>query len=301
MKNIYTWSFLFLLMILFQSCRQDPKNEKTTTVDITSITADEGNLNISFLLDLSDRIDPVKHPMPSMEFYKRDSEYIKSVVEAFDIHLRAKKVRKMDDKIQLFFDPEPLNQEINTISSALKFHVNKDSASKSLLRGIVKAYTTQPEHIYKLAIKDDKYVGSNTWKFFKNKAKQYCVEARHRNILVILTDGYIYHENAKQKEKNLTTYLTPQDIRRSGLTTKNWKQTLEKKGFGFIPIVEDLSTLEILVLGINPDKKNPYEEDVIKAYWKNWFKAMNVKRFQLLNADLPSDMDRVIRDFILDR
>ncbi|MFV8328332.1 hypothetical protein [Flavobacterium sp. ZS1P14] len=66
----------------------------------------------------------------------------------------------------------------------------------------------------------------------------------------------------------------------------------------FLKANNDLSNLEILVLGINPNPKNPYEEDVIKAYWTNWFKAMKVKRFEIRNADLPSDMDKVIKDFI---
>ena len=72
------------------------------------------------------------------------------------------------------------------------------------------------------------------------------------------------------------------------------------KNFGFIPATKDLSNLEILVLGINPDKKNPYEDDVIKTYWEKWFIDMKVKRFEIKNADLPSNMEKVIRNFILE-
>ena len=39
------------------------------------------NLNISVLLDLSDRIDTIKYSNPSMEFYQRDLGYLKSVAK----------------------------------------------------------------------------------------------------------------------------------------------------------------------------------------------------------------------------
>jgi len=83
------------------------------------------NLNISILLDLSDRISPKKYPNKSMEFYLRDVGYINSVAEAFTNHVRAKKVRKVNDKMQLFFDPAPLNPEINALSKELKISVDQ--------------------------------------------------------------------------------------------------------------------------------------------------------------------------------
>jgi len=45
--------------------------------------------------------------------------------------------------------------------------------------------------------------------------------------------------------------------------------------------------------------KTPYEEDVIRAYWSKWLKEMKVKDFEIKQADLPSNMDKIIREFIL--
>jgi hypothetical protein len=115
---------------------------------------------------------------------------------------------------------------------------------------------------------------------------------------VILTDGYIYFKNSKIKEENLSTYLTPEMIRASNLNKQNWSEIMTNQKFGFIPANKDLSEIEILVLGINPDKKNPYEEDVIKAYWSKWFDEMKVKRYDIRNTDLPSNMDKIIKDFL---
>ncbi|WP_191861050.1 hypothetical protein [Hanstruepera ponticola] len=292
---------LGLLIIVSMSCANDNKQENVTKNSESKIVKEKyiENLNISLLLDLSDRINPEKYPNESMEYFMRDVAYIRSVSEAFDLHLRTKKVREMNDRIQLYFDPEPNNQNINTISKNLKYHVDRNNVSLELLDEVKSSYAEKPLEIYNLAIKDNEYIGSDTWRFFKTKVNDYCIESGFRNILVILTDGYIYHKDSKIKESNLTTYLTPQDIRRWKLDSDTWLNKINEEKFGFIPATENLAELEILVLGINPDKKNPYEEEIINKYWKDWFNSMGVKRYEIKTAELPSNMDELIKDFIL--
>ena len=201
--------------------------------------------------------------------------------------------------IQMYFDPAPLNPDINTISKDLKFELTKENVSNELLTKIEKSYKNDPLKLYQLAIKDDNYVGSDTWKFFQSRINDFCIEDDHRNILVILTDGYIYYENSLMKEDNRTSYLTPKIIADNKLNTPNWNTKLQKKKLGFIKANDDLSSLEILVLGINPNANNPYEDKVIKAYWAKWFNEMKVKRHEIRTAELPSDMDKIIKDFVL--
>ncbi len=300
MRNI---SITLLMLCFLLSCTKEKEeaqnnleNRKNPTISKKKKT---GDLNISFLLDLSDRIDPEKYPNETMEFYMRDAAYMQSVSEAFDAHLRTKKVRQMNDKMQVFFDPAPKNQNINSISNDLKYEVYRNTASLELLEEIKTTYATKPLEIYKLAIDDSKYVGSDTWKFFKNKVKDYCIDDAYRNILVVITDGYIYHKDSKIKDGNKTTYLTPQTIRSFGLNKSEWKDIMLEDEYGFIPATTDLENLEVLVLGINPDPKNPYEGDIIRAYWSEWLEAMGVKRYSIKNADLPSNMDGIIKEFIL--
>lgn len=302
MKNLYIQCIVFLAVLSIFSCKEDKEeNEKTPGPANTSVIkkAGDANLNISFLLDLSDRIDPKKYPNKSMEFYERDVAYIKSVSEAFDTHMRNKKVRQMNDQIQVFFDPEPQNNNVNAISKNLKFLINRQNASLELLDEIKNTYASKPLEIYELAINDNNFIGSDTWRFFKDKVKDYSIEEDHRNILVIFTDGYIYHENTKMKEGNKTSYITPQVIRNYGLNTKAWQEKMEKNEYGYIPATTNLQNLEVLVLGINPDPKNPYEKEVIMKYWTDWFEAMEVGRYEIKTADLPSDLDKIIKTFIL--
>lgn len=292
--NIKLTIILFFTTFAF-SCKNEEKeadNNVTKTKDISE------NLNISLLLDLSDRISPTKYPNPTMEYYLRDVGYINSVSEAFTEHVRSKKVIRAHDKIQLFFDPTPLNPEINKISKDLKIEINKGNVSKERISNIKTIYANNPLEIYKLAIKDENYIGSDIWRFFKTKINDYCLEKEYRNILVILTDGYIYYKDTQMREGNLTTYLTPELVKISNLNSFDWNKKMMGQKFGFLKANNNLSKLEILVLGINPNQKNPYEEDVIKAYWTNWFQSMKVKRFEIRNADLPSNMDKIIKDFI---
>ena len=296
MKNTLLKMVMSLLLILFFSCKEKPKNEEKEVVTKNPIAE---NYNISILLDLSDRISLKKNPNATMEYYQRDLGYIKSVSEAFTEHLKSKRIRQIDDKMQLFFNPEPQDPEINSISEKLKISIDKNNASKELLNSLNSNYASQTSKIYESAIKDDNFIGSDIWNFFDTKVKDQCVEDKYRNILIVLTDGYMFHENTVVTEGQRTSYITPELIRKNGLNTQNWKKKIDEQDFGFIKIEGDLSNLEVLVLGINPDKKNPYEEKVIKSYWSKWFAEMNIKHFEIKNADLPSNMEKIIQDFIL--
>tara|TARA_R110001592_G_scaffold20205_1_gene82306 strand:+ start:1916 stop:2818 length:903 start_codon:yes stop_codon:yes gene_type:complete len=292
---------LLISFLLVFSCKSEPKNEVDTVVNENSLikVKNNENLNISILLDLSDRIDTLKYPNNAMQYYKRDVGYLKSIASAFSYKTSYKKSRKLNDKIQMYFDPEPSNPQINSLSNSLKVHINRDNGTKDFIDNVPDFYEKNSLKIYELALKDNNFIGSDIWGFFKNKVEDFCIEKESRNILILLTDGYIYHKDSKRNEENLSSYVTPQTIRANDLINSNWKTKIEEGNFGFIPINTDLSNLEVLVLGINPSKKNQYDDEVIKKYWSDWFSKMNVKKFELKNSNLPSNMDKIINDFIV--
>jgi len=295
MKNILKTFALFLFVSAF-SCKQDSDKEEKEVLPKSPIVE---NYNISILLDLSDRISLEKNPNPTMEYYQRDLGYIKSVSEAFTQHLKSKRIRQINDKMQLFFNPEPKDPEINSISQKLRIAIDKNNASKDLLNSINSNYALQTSKIYGSAIKDNNFIGSDIWGFFDTKVKDQCIENGDRNILIILTDGYMFYDGTVMTEGNRTTYITSKLIQKNNLNTKDWEKKLQDQDFGFIKASEDLSNLEVLVLGINPSHNNPYEEKVIKAYWTKWFTEMKIKHFEIKNADLPSNMEKIIKDFII--
>lgn len=299
--NIRTFTTILILAtaVIFTGCSSENKQEKTGEISAGTVSpSKKTNLNISILLDLSDRISPEKYANPSMEFYKRDLGYIESIVKGFEKHLESKPIRQDDDQIQVYFEPEPLNPEINNLAKRLKLSFTRDNTSKNAIEKLSSQYISVSTEIYNLAIKDKKYVGSDIWGFFKNKVPDYCIKPKHRNILFILTDGYMFHQDSKFMEGSKSSFLTPKLVNALKLNTSNFKNLIKTNGYGYVKANDYLDNLEVFVLGINPAKGNPFEGDVIYEYWANWFKEMKVKNAVIKQTDLPSNIDNLIQNYI---
>lgn len=304
----YCGSILFLISVLIlsncgkekeASIGKDIKNDSSITQfsDCPEYISKgkEKNLNISILLDLSDRIE-------NPRIKKKDSAYLSSLAKIFVNHVKSKKLILLEDKMQLFFNPEPSDTKINDIAEKLRIGFTKET-SKDNLEVALKLYSEYPSQLYTLAQNDAKankgYPGSDIWRFFKDNVKDYCIDNCHRNILVILTDGYMFYSGTVMKEKNKTSYLTPKSLKALSLNKGNWKTKIKEKQLGFIHANNDLNDLEVLVIGITShNDENPYAKDIIEAYWSEWFEAMNVKQYKIKNAGLPSNIEKVISDFI---
>ena len=150
--------------------------------------------------------------------------------------------------------------------------------------------------LYHLTIKNKNYPGSDIAGFFEDKVSDF-VDKNRRNILVILTDGYVYHKDNTVKKRYKTSWLTPQLIKKFRLNKPNWEETYEKKGMGFMVKTKGLVRLEVLVLGINAHTNKRLERKVLERYWEDWLKAMGVKKFKLKATDLPANLEDTIERF----
>ena len=258
----------------------------------------QDNLNVSILLDLSNRIET-----PNQQ--ANDSAYISSLANVFNTHVKNKKLGLLYDKMQVFFDPIPLDQRINKSAESLKIFYVKGVSKSVWMPRTTSLYDSVPSQMYDLVregAKKNKYPGSDIWRFFKDHVQDYAIEDCRRNVLVILTDGYMYYDKTVMKDKNRTSYLTPKSLRGLQLNTSSWKEDIEKRNLGFISATEGLDDLEVLVIGITAQNdENPYTPDIIKAYWSRWFEEMGVKNYKIKNADIPTNMEKVISDFILNK
>jgi hypothetical protein len=301
-----------LFSFLFTSCGEDPKEEKELLQENATLKTAEikecppyifknktNNLNISILLDLSDRIEEPK----SIE---KDLAYLGSLSKAFINHIKTKKLVLLEDRIQLFFNPEPSSSTINEIAENLKISFTKNTPME-FIEETQTLYQNEPLKLYEFAKKDSEgikgnYPGSDIWRFFKDNVKDYSIDNCHRNILVILTDGYMYYNKTEMKEEGRTSYLTPKSLSKLNLKKSNWEEEMQKQDLGFIPATKDLYDLEVLVIGINSlNNDNPYAQDIIKKYWSDWFEEMGIikENYKIKNAVIPSNMDKIIKDFIL--
>ena len=298
-------------MVVFNACSSDKKSKSQAQssndklkIENSAIVSEcesyllkrkDDNLNISILLDLSDRID-----LPRQQ--AKDSSYVLSLAKEFNNHISKKKLGLLYDKIEVFFEPAPVNPKINELADDLKVSYVKGVSKAKWMPKTIESYETLPSQIYKQARSSSKkegYPGSDTWGFFKNHVKDYCIEECRRNILVILTDGYLYHEANLRKEGNQTSYLTPQLLAQLKLNKPQWQEEIQNRNLGFIPATDGLEDLEVLVIGIqSQNAKHPYAQEIIETYWQTWLTKMEVKKYKIKSADLPSHMEKVIADFI---
>lgn len=286
-----------LLSSLFISCKgEEDYTDKEITKKIVSHTTQihmNDSLNISILLDLSDRIST-----PHQK--ENDLLHLSNIATIFKNHVQNKKTILLEDHLQVFFEPNPSPGKTNTIATELKFDITKNTINT--IEEIEKNYTEFPIQLYQYAIENsDTKKGADIWRFFKDKVVDYCIEKEHRNILIILTDGYLYHKGSNIKKGKRTTHINQSSLNTLALNKPSWKATVEKNNMGILWEEKDrLEDLEVLVLGIDKhEHKNPYAEDIIKYYWSQWFKEMGIKKYKIKSVDIPTSLKKVIQDFII--
>ena len=139
------------------------------------------------------------------------------------------------------------------------------------------------------------------WRFFKDDVDM-CIEKseNYRNILVIVTDGYIYHQNTIQNTGNRFSYISPTLFDKFKLrNNSNWETEIKNSDFGLLANRSDLQNLEVLVLEVSAySEKFKSDEDVIKHILASWFKEMGVNRSSIYYSDLPVYTQKRIEDFM---
>lgn len=258
------------------------------------------NFNISFLLDLSDRINPSLNPKQS----ERDQEVIMAVEEYFKKHVSNKSARALKDKMRVIFHPRPESENISQFAEALSINFDENNVDKEkMYNDLNSIYKKNIDNIYKAATNREEYEGSDIWRFMKDDVRQKTIinKPNYRNILVILTDGYMYWPYDKRNNKNKYNYITGRYKHFNQFRNPNTNllyTKFEEEDFGFIPVQDSLQNLEILVVGVNSPKNYPEDLDIIKKYWGKWFDEMNVKGYLILKADLPNDTKQAVNTFL---
>ena len=296
-----------IIAFSFFSCASGSSKKETTTSSVKAVKTNK-QLNITILLDLSDRIEPTKYPT-NPEHFERDIEIVNYFTELFKQDMEIKGAFNAKGKLKVIFSPRPKDGEINQIASELSIDLSRaknTKEKKEIFDNVSSKFKENLEKIYSKTIETKKYLGSDTWRFFKNDVLDYCIEEdeNYRNILVLITDGYIYHIDSKSLKDQRSQFLTPAFI----YSQKNnligdfnvVKERIEKYDYGYMTTRSDLNNLDILVLEINPTPNRKNDEDVIKEYFRKWFTEMNVNSFELYNSDLPEYTKKRIERFVVE-
>lgn len=287
-KNRFLTIFSSLIILIFlgvmiTECGGGKTVEKSEEKAEAKVKAKQIKpLNISVFLDLSDRLKRDLTPSQT----ERDSLIINNLMDLFiDDCIRNGKIINSKNHFQIFFHPAPEIREIATLSSGLNIDLSREkmACKKAKLKAMKDIFTKNISQIYQSTLTEEKWIGSDIWGFISNKkVDSQCIREGYRNILVILTDGYLYYGPNKVKDGNSYNYILP--------------ATLTDTGSSLIVKRNDLKNLEVLMLEVNPYK--PLERDRLIEVLEQWFAGMEVSKFVVADTDMPVNTENIIRNFI---
>lgn len=243
-----------------------------------------GNINISIFLDLSDRLVKTSNSMTQKD---KDIDLIDYFTNCFINKALKEKIQGNKDRMQVFFYPTPEIPQINQLANDLTIDMNANTKEeqKNKRRELIDfkpRWMKCLNNIYTSTLKSKNWIGSDIWGFFDNQVDVQCIKKDYRNILVILTDGYIYDKNNMIDKGDETSYLL--------------EKTLSNPKAKLIATRTDLKDLEVLVLEVNPS--HPQDFTHMKNIMEDWFKRMGVKHYRIAQTDIPINTEKVISKFI---
>jgi len=264
------------------------------------------HLNVNVLIDLSNRIDSTRHKISPSQI-ERDKAIIQVFCDAIKNNVSANGSFNANARMKVFFHPLPQNDAIAQTAKKLTavFHSGTSAEmakeNKKLYLELDSNFTNGLNSLYNFALQGGKFPGSNIWRFMKEDVRNQCIENSpdFRNILVILSDGYLYYKNELNKEGNRYSYIERtydhfKKFRNQGLLRTDF----DRQNYGFIAANSNLNNLEVLLLEVAPEDEYPQDFDIICKYWSKWFTEMGIKRFKICKTDLPVNTVRLINNFL---
>lgn len=279
MRNFIINFLTVLIIVGLQSCKGCGDDAITDKKDVET-------LNISVYLDLSDRL--IRDNITPDQTY-RDTAIVNYFVDWFKNQTQGIKILNSENKMKVFFYPTPNDPEICKLAEELSVDISeKEGIEKTkALNGMKDTFQNNLSRIYDATLKDNKWIGSDIWDFFSSKkVDNLCVKKGARNIVVILTDGYLFAANNKIKQGNAYSYILPQTLAINGSSLIDQRNG-DLKGKG----------LEVLMLEINPYK--PSDRNKMVKILEDWFTAMGVEKFQVAETDANlTNTQTIIRNFL---
>jgi hypothetical protein len=299
--------YILLLAFFWGGCAQDETPKESTSANkdhnTSSRSKTEKQINLTILLDLSDRIDPHKFP-DKPEHFQRDSTLISYFTDFFLSEMKSKGTYMAKGKMRVIFHPNPPDPGINQAAARLNIDLSAlgSKNKKHIYETLKTTVAENVSHIYQTTIRQAVWPGSDIWRFFKNDVKEIAVDmdSSYRNLLVIFTDGYLYHADSKDRDANRYAYLLPELFDKYGLRNNNhWKEKIDQLDFGLICKRSDLEQLEILILEVAPSAKYKNDEDIIQQIIGRWLSEMKAAKWKIINSDLPEHTKQKINNFLL--
>lgn len=279
--------FVIGIIVAIVSASKKDKDEAEAQKTIPT----EMPINISIMLDLSDRLITAG-PNDDMPQTEKDTTIIGYVRQWF-VNRQVQKKFMSGDMMHVFCYPNPKNPNISQLQDSLSVDltlvpgkklaaINRNKQTLIAMPGV---WNRSVEAIYSSAKETgpaNRWPGSDVWGFFDRSVTSQCVKQGYRNVLIIMTDGYLWHKTSWTQTAN-------------GVYTGILSKTIDQQK-AITEIKNDLSNLEVLFLEINP--KKPTDFGKIKKLLTNWCKGMGIKHIDVICTDLPRNNHSSIIDFL---
>ncbi|MDE6271814.1 MAG: hypothetical protein K2M31_02265 [Muribaculaceae bacterium] len=260
---------VILLTVIFQGCGKSAGSQREDKENDRVEEANSQPLNLTIFVDLSDRIEKEKDKMIQAE---KDRLIINALANGFIEKQIKEGFQKSKDCFQVIFYPAPLE------SQTLADNLNLDLGSivgpkKKDLNDFKSNYEVNVKSLYDKALNEKDYFGSDIWGYFnKDKVKDFYKDG-YRNVLVILSDGYIYDANNKLNNGLQYSYILP--------------QTLAVKDSELIPCEISNPNFELFFMECNPNPQTDFPK--MKSVLNNWFTHMGINKIDIQDTDLPAN------------
>lgn len=275
-----------LAVILFSKSGKKTDDSDASASDVNKIRP----LNITVMLDLSDRVARKDGGSANIPQSDKDSTILMNIQQKFYARqYNGGKMNVTQDKIQVICYPNPSIANINSMISDMSVDLTiTDGKSiqnnKKTLKAMQMVWSSNVSEIYRQTLQTKKWVGSDIWGFFNKAAKVQCIRPNHRNILVILTDGYIYYKNNwTQTSPGFYTGIVPKTV--------NSQKAIS-------PVKTTYDDLEVLFLEINPLSGSANEFNKIDQLISDWCTGMGIQHIEVVQTGLPTLTQKYIDNFI---
>ena len=210
-RNILIAICTLLLCESIYSCKSCGGNDSNTASSETNKAA-KAPLNISIYLDLSDRLIR-RDVTPSQK--DRDLAIVGYIADYFKAQTLGPQILQSKNNIKVLFYPAPNNSDIATLAADLNLDITEYQGKdkRIALNEMKKKFTRNLDAIYDKTIQAYNWIGCDIWDFFSNKnVDTQCIRKGFRNILVILTDGYLYDVKHKVQDGDAYSYIIPNTL-----------------------------------------------------------------------------------------
>ena len=283
---------LFSCAVLQQVGCSDPSEPVDTF-------AGQIDLDLTIVLDLSDRISKKKHPYRA----SKDAAIIQECLDFFVEEVRRKLFIGSNDKIQVVLAPQSSNPDVYSWIDSLRIDMSTLSPYERRIQlpALQESFLAALDTLYTKASAADQFVGSDIQRFFAEdlQAEADSISGHNvRTIVVILGDGYHINEDNLRRQGSRYTYNNAQNMK-PYRNRQDWEQLFDERDFGFISVQQNLEHVEVLLMGVDPSPVALNEYAIINKIWSKWFTEMGIQRFEIHKTNESTKAEReTVRRFL---